>query len=421
MDATDEVLTLPVPEILVATYAVVLPAAPTDVDELAVAAADGLTEPLRSMALQLLRGPLLTVEAWPADEPLPVPMLEIFGATPEQLAVVSAARHVIAVHGLYHAGWPPLHEWTARGVATGIAESLGGLLVDLFTPTVLDLVDARESLPDEWGAVTLTEWLLVPQSPGDRGFWFTTKGLARLGLPELQILDVPPMLASPVTAALSGIAAALVAQWTGALDEHDTPPPFVQLPTHLKVSENDVALAYSTPPSGGGSTRVRLRLDPPSSPDDSTFLTVVPPDDYPHSAGEFVATMSAALFGATESHIRWTTANDEMERAMATARAGLPQARARFIAGAIAAPRHLIVKHGLPVPDGGVEYVWSAVTAWPVPERLNAVSMSDAESDPTFRSGRPVHIGADAVVDWAVWIDGEGVIEGGWTNRLLTQ
>jgi hypothetical protein len=46
--------------------------------------------------------------------------------------------------------------------------------------------------------------------------------------------------------------------------------------------------------------------------------------------------------------------------------------------------------------------------------------MNDAHLDRRIRVGRPVRVDVATVVDWALWIDGEGIIEGGWTNTLLS-
>jgi hypothetical protein len=78
----------------------------------------------------------------------------------------------------------------------------------------------------------------------------------------------------------------------------------------------------------------------------------------------------------------------------------------------------LIVKHRL-AADHRSEFVWSVVTGWADPDTVQAMAMNDAELDATVRIGRPLRIAAAAIVDWGFWRDGEGVIEGGWTNRVL--
>ncbi|MET7418717.1 DUF2314 domain-containing protein [Dactylosporangium sp. NPDC005555] len=413
----DDPVTLSVPELVEATYVVVTSRPPVDVQAAAREAAQRLPEPLRGGALRMLAGPLISVTVSAAGDapPLPLAFLEVFGASAGQVRELGAATHVIVCQAVFRPGWPPAHEWHARGIAAGLAELTGGTLVDMFTPQIVAPAAVVRSLPGPDGRVVLTRWVLVPQSSGARGLWMTTKGLGRFGLPELQVLDVPPVLATAWTRALCGLASALVRDWTLALQGE---PSFVALPSRLMVTAGDVARAHGQDAPTGGYAEVRLRLDPPDRFDGQAFLTVLPPEAAPRVAGEFLTSVSAALFGGPATGIRRAPRDARMDAAIAAARAALPAARARFLAGTIAAPAWLIVKHGLPGPRR--EYVWSTVTGWPDPSRIHGVSMSDAETDPSVRAGTPTTVDAAAVVDWGIWTDGRGIIEGGWTNRLLS-
>ncbi|GAA3195958.1 DUF2314 domain-containing protein [Dactylosporangium siamense] len=415
----DDAVTLSVPELVEATYVVATARPPADVQAAARDAAQRLPEPLRVGALRMLAGPLLSVTMSTVGDapPLPMSFLGVFGASAAQLRDLEAATHVIVCQAVFRPGWPPAHEWYARGVAAGLAEETGGTLIDMFTPQILEPAAALRSLPDPDGRIVLVRWVLVPQSAGDRGLWMTTKGLGRFGLPELQVLAVPPALAGAWTRVMSGVAAALVRAWTRALQGE---PSFAALPSRLVVGTADVARAYGHEPGPEHQAEVRLRLDPPDRFDGQAFLTVVPPDTYRWSAGEFLTSVSAALFGEPGSAVRRAPRDARMDAAIATARAALPQARARFLDRTITAPGQLIVKHGLAGHATQREYVWSTVTDWPDPERIHGVSMSDAETDPTVRAGRPTSVDAATVVDWGIWVDGRGIIEGGWTNQLLS-
>jgi hypothetical protein len=415
----DDAVTLSVPELVEATYVVVTSRPPADVQAAARDAARRLPEPLRVGALRMLAGPLLSVTRAAVTDapPLPVTFLEVFGASAAQLRDLQEATHVVVCQAVFRPGWPPAHEWHARGIAAGLAELTGGTLVDMFTPQILEPAAALRSLPDADGRIVLVRWVLVPQSAGERGLWMTTKGLERFGLPELQVLDVPPALATAWTRVMSGVAAALVRQWTRALQGE---PSFVALPARLAVTAADVARAYGHETGADRHAEVRLRLDPPDRFDGQAFLTVVPPAADGRSPGEFLTAVSAALLGDPATAVRRAPRDARMDAAIAAARAALPQARARFLDGTIAAPSHLIVKHGLAGHATQREYVWSTVTGWPDPARIDGVSMSDAETDPAVRTGTPTTVDAATVVDWGIWVDGRGIIEGGWTNKLLS-
>jgi hypothetical protein len=163
---------------------------------------------------------------------------------------------------------------------------------------------------------------------------------------------------------------------------------------------------------------VRLRLDPAENLDHQTFLTVLPPNDFPASAGEHITAVCDELIGLPTDEIRHAASGGAMEEAISTARAGLPSARDRFLADSLPPRSRLLVKHDLHV-NGEHEYVWATVTSWPNPDLIVGTCMNDAHLDRRIRVGRPVRVDVATVVDWALWIDGEGIVEGGWTNRIL--
>jgi hypothetical protein len=412
-------IVLSVPETVVATYVVATDRPPADPAAAARAAAERIEGPLRDAVLGMLDGPLMSVTVATIAEapPLPIEHLRIFGAPPERLRAVLSATHLVVCQAVFGAGWPPAHEWHARAVAAGIAADTGGTLVDLFTPQVLDPDAALASLPGPDGRTALSRWVVVPQSAGDRGLWMTTRGLGRFGLPELQVNDVPPTLARAWTSALTGIARALVVRWAQAV-ERANGEAFVRIAKELTVTAGDAVRAYGDipgPEAEARSTLIQLRLDL----DEDSILTVVPPDEFSYSAGEFLAGVVGDLFGAQSTTVQYAPDDARMQAAVATAREALPEARRRFQAGEFGPERHLIVKHRLTRGDA-TELIWSTVTTWPDPRRLHGVSMSDAEIDPGMRTGRPTMVREPEIVDWGVWVDGEGIVEGGWTNRVLT-
>lgn len=416
----DDVM-LAVPEMLQALYVLPTSRPPADPRQWLLDAAEELESPLRDLVEHAVGSELLAVEVRAVRElpPWPVEVLQAFGAGGSALALLTSASHAVLVQGWFSPGWPPMHEWTARAVATHFARRLDVPVFDVFTPRLADPQALLASLPAPEQVFRLADWLLVPQSAGPAGNWLTTKGLGRFGLPELQAVDVPPQLGGAWASILTGLASRLLSAWSRALDADAELPAFVPLPGELGVSEADIAQAYGTQPRGEGSARVSLRLDPSTDVDGDSFLTVVPPADFPASAGEFMAGVCEQLFGGGEPDIRYVPSTQAMEDAMAAARAGLPQVRQRLLDGAIPLGAQLIVKHRLDVAGDGAEYVWAFVTSWADPNQLVATCADDAEHDPGVRAGRPVRIDVDAVVDWAIWVDGQGIVEGGFTNAVL--
>ncbi|WBC17175.1 DUF2314 domain-containing protein [Micromonospora sp. WMMA1998] len=418
---TDDFLPVPVPESLDATYLVPIAGLPRVSPKTAVEGLAGrLAEPVHGLAKQMLDSPLMSVDTRTVDEfpELPPDLLSAFGATDEQLARLAAATHLVVVQAEYRPGWPPAHEWAARAVAAAVAETVGGDVVDVFGLQFLDPAAALRSLPDEHGRIRLVDWVLVPYSSDADGLWFTTKGLRRFGLLELQAQGVPDHLTRAWGAVMTGAARRLLRDWTDGLAGEEVPA-FVQLPVLATVTGHDIAVAYGNPEQHGATAPVllRLELDPATDPDADSFLSLNPPAGHPGPPGRYFAAACATLFSGIQPDVRYTRTGDAMSRAVATARASLGDIRARFLSGRLPDESQLVVKYGLP-GDEGPEYVWAGVTSWEVPERIVGASASDADTDPGVRIGSPVVVEASDVVDWAV-LDGTGVLEGGWTQAVL--
>lgn len=327
---------------------------------------------------------------------------------------------VVEVFGI--PGWPPLHELSARTLAAVLARSSGGPIVDMSITKALSAEDALASIPEGTDLPRVADWVMVLQSAGERGMWMTTKGLSRFGLPELEVEDLPPQAVEAWTSILTGIALGLVRRFSQAIRPDGASPTtvaFVELDRLHEVRLADLAAAYAAdPPEEDAQAWVQLEPRPQSDPDADSFLAVSPPDAFSRSRAEFFIDVAADLLGHDAAEVRYVAPTDEMDAAMATAISCLDVARARFLAGEFQARTLLMVKWQLDHADG-TEYPWAFVTDWSDVGVLQANSASDADHDPSVRVGRPLRLRREAVVDWGVWVDGEGLIEGGWTNALL--
>ncbi len=415
-----ENLILPVPERMSAVYLVPLALSAEAAKDRATAGLSArVASPVGVAARMMLDAGAVTVHAMSASSlpPVPGPLQEYLGVAEELVGAIAEAGEFVVVRASCPPGWPPMHEWAARACAAVLASQAGVPLVDAGTSKVLAADAALLTLPGtEDGRFRLADWMLVFQSAGIGGLWMTTKGLGRFGLPELQVRNVPPQLGQAWTRVLTGLASSLLGIWLNALRDR-AEPAFAQLPAVLEVGEADVARAYDSPVIEGPAVPVRLTFDPSPQAGADSFLSVQPPDDYPASAGEFLAGVCAALFGQHELQIRYLAPTDEMKRAMQAARDALPAVRARFLAGDLPPRAQLMIKHEISVP-GKAEYPWAYVTSWADSARVLGNSAGDAALDPGFRAGRPIVVHAETIIDWAIWIDGTGIVEGGQTNVI---
>jgi hypothetical protein len=410
-----EDLFLPVPELLSAVYLVPTALDAEEAKARTRAALQALIpDPVGTAARRMLEVGAVRLASMSEIPPLPAEFQQHLGVPADLLDGVTSADRFMAFSVAWRPGWPPVHESVARACAAALAVDLSVPLVDTFVPKVLAPTPAIGTLPDAASRLRLSDWVLVFQSAGHHGLWMTTKGMGRFGLPELQVDNVPPQYGNPWTSLLAGIAGRLLDLWLDALRARGDSA-FAKILGTFEVSESDVADAYSAEAGGGGHVPVRLAFDPAPHDRMDSFLSVQPPDDYPGSVGEYLAYACAEVFGESEHEVRYLPRTQEMEQAMRQARETLPAARVRFLEGDMPPRARLMVKHALRTP-GGTEYPWAYVNSWSDPATVLASSAAGAIHDPKVRAGRPVVIDADEIVDWAIWMDGQGIVEGGITN-----
>jgi hypothetical protein len=410
-------LILPVPEVLSAVYLVPTWLGAAAARERAAAELSAhIPEPFAGLVAGMLDAGTVRVSDMAASEAplLPAKLQQYHGADSPLVAGVAAASHFVAFGVTWQPGWPPVHESAARACAAVVAADLRQPVVDTFAPQVLTPERAIATLPDVSARFKLTDWMLVSSSPGPQGASLATKGLGRFGLPELQVSNVPPQLSEPWAEFMMGIAARLLSLWLEALRARDGTTS-AEVPSSFDVREADVALAYDAEASGDGKALVLLALDPATDDRVDSFLTVRPPDDFPGSAGEYLAQVSAQALNSPDQEIQ-VTPRAARDQAVAAARELLPSVRERFRAGTLPNQSLLVVKHMITAPGGG-EYPWAQVTSWDDPATIFGLSTADAPSDPRVRAGRPIVLDAEAIVDWAIWVDGQGVVEGGLASK----
>jgi hypothetical protein len=415
----ESTVTLPVPTRLHATYLVPTMLGDADARKGAQSAlTTRVPGPVGAAARGMLDVGAVSVASLPSSAipPVPVELQEHLGVDQRLVQCVAATDRFAAFSAEWPPGWPPVHEAVARACSAALAADLGVPLIDAFVPVLLAPEAAIAALPDATSKLRLSDWVLVLRSAEATGLWVTTKGMGRFGLPELQTFNVPPQLGGSWSTLLLGVCARLLDAWLDALRERDSAP-FVAIPSVFEVDEADVAEAHGIGRQHGGRVRVRLTFDPAPADATESFLTLQPPDDFGASAGEYFAWACAEVFGDSVQEVRYMARTDAMERAIKDARSTLPAVRSRFLAGDLPLSARLMVKHALKTAMG-TEYPWAYVNTWTDPATVLGNSAGNAVRDAKVRTGRPIVIDADSIIDWAIWIDGQGIAEGGKTNII---
>jgi hypothetical protein len=117
---------------------------------------------LRGAVDHLLGTPLVTVISQRSSElpPFPADYQRHLGVAPELIGAFGSAPELIAIRAVYHPGWPPLHEFTARASAAALAADLGAPVLDTFVPRLLSAEAALATLPGA-DQFKLADWVLV--------------------------------------------------------------------------------------------------------------------------------------------------------------------------------------------------------------------------------------------------------------------
>lgn len=272
-----DTIVIPVPERLLAVYAVVTPDPP---EETSLYSGEGL-------AIDVV-----TVD----DAPLPrSPLLRAMGADAPALAAYDSGTHAVLVRAVGNAQFPPQHEFAAYATARAIAEMSEGVVVDTLIPRIV----TRARAVDE--GFRLADWMVLPHSMDQGLLWFTSKGMTRFGLPELQSHGIPEALANAWGAVLTGIGLVLLRDHERALADDPTTA-LREVPAQHTVSLRDIAAAYSDEARFGEdsdldtSQEFRIELDPSTSETADSFLTVQAPEDFGGTTDQWAAQVVKALF-----------------------------------------------------------------------------------------------------------------------------
>ena len=303
------------------------------------------------------------------------------------------ATHFVLVTIQSQPGWPPMHEWMARAMATVLADRLGSDVVDVLNYHVLEPVRAAATLPDAAGRIRLADWVWIDYSADSTGYWCTTTGLRRFGLPELQTLATPPHVVEAWGQAMTGIAHRLLGAWSAALAD-DRSMAFVQLPSTVEVSapghrhgvrpRRRAGRCARRPGRGAARPRPGLRSGGPLVPDHPPAAgagPARPASTSPRPAPRCSAPGTSDVARPSRAP-RWT-------RRSSMARAGLDEH-----------PRPVRVRRSWSCassswsstpcrPTEGTEYVWAYVTSWRDPDRILAASAADAIYQPEGAGGPP--------------------------------
>lgn len=347
--------------------------------------------------------------------PVPVPLLRHTGLDELEERKLEASTLAILIQADDDTRLPHVGLWTAFAAACASAEVLGGTIFDPAASRVVQLARLQRPLSQD-GRIAVAKHVVVPFSIGEQGLgWMTTTGMVKFGLPDLEIVDIPPGL-SDLARLMNATAQYLV----GALDgrpEQDSRGSELELPAEPRVTFGDHEAANGRSGDGSRAARVAIRMTE-GSPGQQSFLRLIKPADLKASHGEWLYQALNQLFGSQRDVRNVRTSSPAMQEAHRRAIAELGTAKTRFARG-LRPGETLYVKHGFDAGARGKEYMWVVVNRWSG-TRLEGQLTNDAR-DSGLKAGHDVSIDESEVFDWMIQLP-HGEHEGGHTSDIaLTQ
>jgi hypothetical protein len=185
-------------------------------------------------------------------------------------------------------------------------------------------------------------------------------------------------------------------------------PRSVPVPAELTIDRADLDRARGVPNRGGTWTTIGLRLHSPAQ--GRPCLTVCPPAGWDLGLDDFIDNACHAMFGFEKPAWFYLPHLG----ALMTALESIPEARRRFNDGELPPGARLMVRHR---PSDEDEFRWAQVQSW-AEEDAAMVLDAGRELSPPVGPGAATPLTADLIFDWAIWVDGDGVIEGAQTEGI---
>ncbi len=233
-----------------------------------------------------------------------------------------------------------------------VAEACHGWVIDVDVHRVITRATIAEHVPGT--SFDARRMIAIHQVSGDNDLGFLdTAGLARLGLPELLVRNVPSGYAIAVNRMLNATAQTLVERRDLT---HDG-----ELEVDLAKLRGDWGLDVAKARGGAGTITWKVRWgNPDDAHADAAVLELYLPGAEPS-----VAVIAAAekFEGSDEDKIHRLDFQPELDSAAEKARAALGALRAHFAKG-IPYDERLSVKAPFPTDHDNVEWMWVDVFAW---------------------------------------------------------
>jgi uncharacterized protein YegJ (DUF2314 family) len=361
--------------------------------------------------------PEALVEALPPQEmePIDEQLLSVIGRglDAEERKRLIGARHATML--AFRLPFAQRHEvlLAATRFAHQLATEQGAFLWDSETREYFSARAWKESRLDGWskGVPSVPSQITLHIYREDEGLRVISLGMAKLGLPDLVMEQVPSSLSDDMAWVVNGVAQlmgeGLMPSAEGVLEVD-----------FAKVKDAKVKSQLEARTEKGAKRKTQLRAlvaqrdegDP-----DNALLELGFPGSGPLEARR--TAVLDALFGPQRDPVTSVEAGDpELEAVARKARARLEQLKPRVVKG-MQFPEQLLVKAGFRTDSGGMEFMWLEVTSWEK-GRWRGTLANEPQSVKALRRGASVDV-AETEVDDYLYVSPTGAREGGDSAQIL--
>lgn len=300
-------------------------------------------------------------------------------------------------------------------LAAELASTCGAYLWDEETREVFDRQaweDRRVDRVAEDPGLSVTNHMVMHSYQDGELLRVITLGMAKFGLPDLVVEDVPRRLSSS-TASLVNLAAQTLLE-RGGLDE-----PLLALDV-ATIRHEGLRTMLSSDWAAGATGQLQVRLFNATAEDgdpDNALLGI----DFEGVPGEsFTERLDGALsslFGS-EDTIQMVDQHDKRLQALQAEALLLigTSVKDRFRAG-LPLGAQLMVKGGFDTASGGTEWMWVEVTRWRG-RKVIGILANDPHDVPGLRSGARVKLKEQELFDYLFMFD-DGTTEGNATGAYI--
>jgi uncharacterized protein YegJ (DUF2314 family) len=301
----------------------------------------------------------------------------------------------------------------ATRFAHELAAEQGSFLWDSETKEYFSPKTWKESRLDGWsgGVPSVPAQITLHVYREGEALRVISLGMAKLGLPDLVMEQVPHSLSEDMARLVNGVAQlmgeGLVPSSEGVLE--------VDL---AKVKDTQLKGKLEARTEKGAKRKAQLRAlvarrdqgDP-----DNALLELAFPGNGPLEARR--TAVLDALFGQRKDPVTAVASGDpELEAVARKARARLVELRPRVVKG-MQFPEQLLVKAGFRTDKGGQEFMWLEVTSWEK-GRWRGSLANEPQSVSRLRLGSSVDV-AEAEVEDYLYMSPTGAREGGESSQIL--